>query len=301
VTTFEGSGPVVVGVDDSDAARLAVVWAADEAARRGLPLRLVHALDWPAGADRDLDTTKPWRTWSGIFHSAGQRALDHARTSVESRHPDLELSQALVDGTPARVVRDQAQGAALVVLGSRGLSSMTELMTGGSVAVPVAAHATCPVVVVRSPEHVTADPPTIVVGVDGSPVSERAVGFAFEQASRRGATVLAVQARPFASGFVATAVSRPDEVREGRIRLAETLAGWSENYPDVPVQREVVFGHPVRTLAQASEHALCLVVGSRGFGGFKGMLLGSVSHGLIHHAHCPVVVVPREHDEPDQP
>ncbi|WP_406291993.1 universal stress protein [Embleya sp. NBC_00896] len=128
----------------------------------------MHALDWPVGADHDPDTTKPWRTWSGIFHSAGQTALDRARMSVEGRHPDLELSETLVDGTPAKVVCDQARGAALVVLGSRRLSSIGELMTSGSIAVPVAAHAACPVVIVRNPEHATADPPTIVVGVDGS-------------------------------------------------------------------------------------------------------------------------------------
>ncbi|WP_331767981.1 universal stress protein [Embleya sp. NBC_00896] len=297
MTTFEGSAPVVVGVENTDAARLAVLWAADEAVRRGLPLRLVNALDWPVGVDSDPNVTGPLQTWGGVFRDAGRRALDAAGALVVSRHPGLGISESLVDGEPAEVMREQARDAAMVVLGSRRLSSVRELMTTGGIAVPVVAHARCPVVIVREPEHATGDPLTIVVGVDGSRVSERAVAYAFDEASLRGAAVLAVQVRPFSASPVVGAVGNVEELEEGRARLAETLAGWNEKYPDVRVHREVVFGHPVSTLAQVSEHALCVVVGTRGLGGFKGMLLGSVSHGLLHHARCPVVVVPRERDD----
>ncbi|MFI6985966.1 universal stress protein [Embleya sp. NPDC050154] len=295
--TFEESAPVIVGVENTDAARIAVLWAAGEAERRGLRLRLVHALDWPPGAEHDPDMSKPWETWSGIFRRSGQQTLEEARRFALSAHPGLDITELLVDGEPGAVMRKQAASAAMVVLGSRRLSSIKELLTTGSIAVPVVAHATCPVVIVRDPEHVEDDPWTVVVGVDGSRVSERAVAFAFEEASLRGATVLAVQVRPFFASPVVGAVTNAEEVEEGRIRLAETLAGWSEKYPDVPVRREVVLGHPVHTLVQASEHALCVVVGTRGLGGFKGMLLGSVGHGLVHHARCPVVVVPRESDD----
>ncbi|MFF7250208.1 universal stress protein [Embleya sp. NPDC008237] len=288
--TYEGPAPIVVGVEHTDAGRLAVVWAADEAARRGLPLRLVHALDWPAGADRDPEANPHRQTWSGRFRDAGLRALAEAAVLASGRHAELVVDSALVDGEPTTVMRAQAVHAAMIVLGSRKLSSATELLTTGGIAVPVTAHASCPVVVVREPEHATADPRTIVVGVDGSRRSEPAVAYAFDEAARRGAGVVAVQVRQPASGLVAS-LAMPEEIKEGRIRLAETLAGWTEKYPDVPVRREVTVGHPVRTLVKAAEHALCLVVGSRGVGGFRGMLLGSVSQGLIHHARCPLVVV----------
>ncbi|MFF7250147.1 universal stress protein [Embleya sp. NPDC008237] len=289
--TYTGPAPIIVGVEHTDAGRLAVVWAADEAARRGLPLRLVHALDWPAGADRDPEANPHRQTWSGRFRDAGLRALAEAAVLASGRHAELVVDTALIDGEPTAVLRAQAPRAAMIVLGSRRLSSATELLTTGGIAVPVTAHAPCPVVIVREPEHATPDPRTVVVGVDGSPRSASAVAYAFDEAARRDATLVAVQVRQPASGLMMS-LAMPEEIAEGRIRLAETLAGWSEKYPNVRVRREVVVGHPVRTLVKTAEHALCLVVGTRGVGGFRGMLLGSVSQGLIHHARCPLVVVP---------
>ncbi|WP_020556852.1 universal stress protein [Embleya scabrispora] len=292
----EGTPPIVVGVEPTDAGRLAVVWAADEAARRRLPLRLVHTLDWPTGAGRKLGTNANRQTWSERFRNAGTRTLDEARALVAARHPALVTDTALLDGAPISVLPGQARGAAMIVVGSRRLSAATELLATGSIATAVTAHAGCPVVVVREPEHTSADPRTIVVGVDGSRRSEPAVAYAFDEASRRGATIVAVHVRQPSTGLMA-GLHTGEERREGRIRLAETLAGWSEKYPDVPVQREVVVGHPVKVLAGAGEHALEVVVGTRGHGGFMGMLLGSVSQGLIHHARCPLVIVPASGDE----
>jgi nucleotide-binding universal stress UspA family protein len=296
VSAYAGTSPIVVGVERTDAGRLAVVWAADEAARRGLPLRLVHALDWPAGADRDPDANLHRQTWSGRFRDAGVRALEEARELVRVRYPALATDTALVDGEPVPVLRGEAQDAAMVVLGSRRLSATTELLTTGGIAVPVTAHASCPVVVVREPEHTSADPHTIVVGVDGSRRCEPAVAYAFDEAARRGATVVAVHVRQPSSDPMA-GLRMAEEMQEGRIRLAETLAGWAEKYPNVPVRREVTVGHPIQVLTTAAEHALCLVVGPRGRGGFVGMLLGSVGQGLIHRARCPLVIVPAPGDE----
>ncbi|WP_406289431.1 universal stress protein [Embleya sp. NBC_00896] len=296
MTAHEETTPIVVGVEHTDAGRLAVVWAADEAARRGLPLRLVHALDWPVGADRDPEVNPHRQTWSGRFRDAGVRALDDARDLVAARHPRLTTDTVLADGTPVAALREHSRDAAMVVLGSRRLSAATELLTTGGIAVPITAHATCPVVIVREPEHTSSEPPTIVVAVDGARRSEPAVEYAFDEAARRGATIVAVNVRQLSGGLLAGLRMR-EEMQEGRLRLAETLAGWTEKYPTVPVRREVAAGHPVEVLREAAEHALCLVVGTRGRGGFTGLLLGSVSQGLIHHAHCPLVIVPTPHDE----
>ncbi|MFI6986651.1 universal stress protein [Embleya sp. NPDC050154] len=283
--------PIVVGVDHTDAGRLAVVWAADEAARRGLWLRLVHALDWPVGADRDPQTDPHRQTWGARFRDAGLRALDEARDLVATRRPELAAVTVLADGAPVAVLREHTRDAAMIVLGSRRLSAVTELPTIGGVAVPITAHARCPVVVVREPEHTSSEPPTVVVAVDGAQRAEAAVAYAFDEAARRGATVVAVHVRRPPVGLLA-GLRMEEEIPEGRLRLAEALAGWAEKYPAVPVRREVTVGHPVKALRNAAEHALCLVVGAHGRGGFAGLLPGSVGQGLIHHAHCPLVIVP---------
>ncbi|MCF2533595.1 universal stress protein [Yinghuangia soli] len=316
--------PVVVGVERTAAGGLAVSWAADQAYRRGLPLRLVHALDWPAGAPRPGDGTQgdvpqsavaprhresalahatswpsrvhpvsvpvpvsPAHGWGERFREAAQVALDEAQALAADLHPGLETAAELVDGTPVEVLRAAGRGASMVVLGSRRRSAIAEMLTTGSIAVPVAAHADCPVAVVRELGHDRAATPTVVVGVDGSEHSQAALEWAFEEAARRGAVLAAVRVVRPISPYTAVPAAMT-----GRAELAEALAGWKARYPDVTVRTEVAFGHPVRVLADAAAQALCLVVGSRGLGGFKGMLLGSVGNGVLHHAHCPVVVVP---------
>ncbi|MFI5646002.1 universal stress protein [Kitasatospora sp. NPDC051705] len=164
------------------------------------------------------------------------------------------------------------------------------LLSAFSVTVPVSAQAHCPVVVVRAPEHITQDPPYVVVGVDGSESSAAAVDVAFDLAARRGPALRAVWV------WQSQLIARFDE--EGAVRtlwrlLAETTAGRSMSSPDLELTHEVIRGHPVEELAKASEHALAIVVGRRGRGGFAGMRLGSVPHGPLHRAHCPVVTVPR--------
>ncbi|MEU0935361.1 MULTISPECIES: universal stress protein [unclassified Embleya] len=320
-----GRRPVVVGVENSAAGLLAVDWAADEAVRHGLALRLVHASEWPAepagveatyqaarhdgrlntahAFDWSVDTyheagagaTVPRLSWAERRREAHDALLERARTVAVTGRPGLSVSMATVEGRPVDVLRAQAPEAAMLVLGSRRLSALTELFTTGSIAIPVSAHAPCPVAVVRGPEPAAGVPPTVVVGVDGSAGSEPAVGYAFETASLRGAGLRAVLVRPPTPNMVA-AFGSESEVDEALIRLGETLAGWGEKYPDVPVERVTILGHRVRGLADAAQDALCLVVGSRGVGGFRGMLLGSVTHGLIHHAPGPLVIVPRSGD-----
>ncbi len=168
------------------------------------------------------------------------------------------MSARLVGGDPVEVLNRQAERAAVLVLGSRPLPGVRELFNSGSVTLSLTAHAGCPVVVVRDPEHVTQQPAYVVVGVDGSRTSQDAVDYAFEAAVLR----------------------------------CCGAAGRRESYPEVELMHEVVRGHPVAVLTEASRHALFPVVGTRGAGGFTGQLLGSVGQGVLHHARCPVATVP---------
>jgi nucleotide-binding universal stress UspA family protein len=284
--------PVVVGVDGSESALEAVRWAAWEAHRRGVPLRLVSAFGWTAGhhlGDPGLGTD--------YLAALLQQARDEvaaAAAAAAGVTPELAIEQEVVTGFPVPVLNAEAARAQLVVLGDRGLGGFTGLLAG-SVAVALATHASCPVVVVRGPTP-AAPPPLegpVVVGIDGSPTSEAALAFAFEAADLRGVPLLAVHTwTDYQIESTMTAVLEGDAIDADEHRLlAERLAGWGEKYPGVPVQRLVTRYRPARTLVEQSQHAQLVVVGSRGRGGFAGLLLGSVSHALLHHAGCPVAVV----------
>ncbi|EKX68461.1 universal stress protein [Streptomyces ipomoeae] len=289
MTGADGRRPIVVGVDPDPSRRLVLAWAADEADRRALPLRLVHAQGVPTRGYRSGEVRPSWEEWNRALHGLGDQVLKEAVAFVESRRPAVEVSTLLAEGEPAWVLREEARSAALVVVGSWHLSRRREMFTSASVALPLTAHAPCPVVVVPEPEHVTQQPAYVVVGVDGSPHSAAAVDVAFEEAALRGALLRALYVwHPPLLGVL----DEDAAVRECRRVLSETVAGRTARYPGVELHHEVVLGHPVRVLTEASEHALGLVVGTRGHGGFTGMLLGSVSQGVLHHAHCPVITVP---------
>ncbi|MFJ9902219.1 universal stress protein [Streptomyces sp. NPDC101152] len=285
----DGRRPIVVGVDPDPSKRLALAWAADEADRRALPLRLVHVRGVLFGGYRSGEARPAWEQWSQALQSVGERVLNEAVAFVESRRPAVEVSASLADGEPAWVLREEAQSASMIVVGSWHLSTRRELFGSASVALPLTAHAPCPVAVVPEPEHVMQQPAYFVVGVDGSPHSTAAVNVAFEEAALRGAALRAMYVwHPPLLGVLDEGAA----LRECRRVLSETVAGRTATYPEVELHHEVIRGHPVRVLTEASEHALGLVVGTRGHGGFTGMLLGSVSQGVLHHARCPVITVP---------
>jgi nucleotide-binding universal stress UspA family protein len=183
------------------------------------------------------------------------------------------------------------------VLGSHGVGTVAGLLLG-STALQVVAHTPVPVVVVRHLEPMRRQ--EIVVGVDAPPIGEPALAFAFEEAALRGARLRAVHVWSEPGSIdhrgMTPLVYNPEVVTEEHAhRLDDGLATWREKYPDVEVVTEVVHGRPVRILAGLSARADLLVVGTRGRGGFAGLVLGSVSHGLLHHAHCPLAVVPSAH------
>ncbi len=294
MTPTEGRTPIVVGIDPDPGKRMALAWAADAADRRRLPLLLVLAQNVPTPGYRPTGGRPSWEEWNEALHATGNRALKEAVAFVEARHPQVRVSGLLAEGHPAWVLREQAQNAAEVVLGSWHLSALHELFTSAAVTLPLVAHAPCPVVVVPEPEHTAQQPPYFVVGVDGSPHSAAAVDLAFEEAALRRAVLRALYVwNPPPLGVL----DEHAAFQECRRLLSETVAGRAATHPEVELHHEVVQGHPVQVLAKASEHALGLVVGTRGHGGFTGMLLGSVSQGVLHHARCPVITVPQAHDQ----
>ncbi|MFB6690945.1 universal stress protein [Streptomyces virginiae] len=279
-----GGRDIVVGIDPDRDWHLALAWAADAAQRRRLPLRLVLAVP-PRHDTRHADDT-PGPT---ALRHAGSERIEQACTWVRDRHPEVAVTGELLDGFAAPVLGGAAREARMIVLGSRHLSRTAEFPSAGSLVVPVTAQAHCPVVVVGDAEHVSRQPAYVVAGVDGSASATAALALAFDEADLRGAAlrVVCVWQRPL--------IMLDDEkvaLRAQRALLSEATAGLSEKYPDVHVTHEVLTGHPVEELARAAEHALAVVVGRRGRGGYTGMRMGSVVHGLLHRAHCPVITVP---------
>ena len=285
--------PVVVGLEDFLASREALTLAAAEAALRAAPLRIVHALP-PAGP------VIPPATITAVveptLESAARSLIDEAAAQVRQAYPDLEVRTDVSSVGPVLALLHEAESAQLLVVGASrgGLGSLLL----GSTADALIRHASCPVLVARSNPGGERGPAAgeIVVGVDGSEVSLRAVEFAFAEASLRGSAVTAVHAVPVPALAVAEAAPPPlldpDTQTEEALVLAESLAGWQEKYPDVHVTRRLVEGSPGRVLTDYSQGAELLVVGSRGRGGFTKLLLGSTSYTVLHKAACPVAVLP---------
>lgn len=284
----DGAGAVVVGVDGSPSALRAVRWAAAEAASMPAPLNLVHATVWPLISYPAPAVPPHFRS---LMVAETQRWLLQAAEVAAEAAPDVEIRRALLIGDAGVALVEQAAEARVVVVGSRGLGGFTGLLVG-STATVLTHHARCPVVVVRA----EGDPDgPVVVGVDGSPASENALGYAFDAASRADASLVALHTwSDVGVGERWAPRSRLDwdAVQEDQRRLlAERMAGWQEKYPEVTVRRVVARDRPAHRLCAAGRTARLLVVGSRGRGGFSGMLLGSTSRSLVHHAPCPLAVV----------
>ncbi|MEV0429704.1 universal stress protein [Micromonospora sp. NPDC050495] len=292
--TNRSGAPVVVGVDGSPSALHAVRVAAREAAARHRPLRVVHAFLWPM-LGTPLGPVAAALPDPELREEAGklvQEAVDEAR-KVDA---ELVVSGAVVDGGPIPVLLRAGRDAALLVLGHRGLGGFAELLVG-SAAVQLAARADCPVLVVR--DEPRADGP-VVVGVDGSALSREAIGFAFAEAAQRGTDLVAVHAWLYpaspafreAYGDIMPLVYDPQELRAEEERvLAEAMAGWAERYPQVRVRQKLVAANAARALVEESTEAQLTVVGAHGRGSLGGLLLGSISHAVLHHARSPLAIV----------
>ncbi|GAA3112814.1 universal stress protein [Streptosporangium carneum] len=278
---------VVAGADGSPSSQAAVEWAADDAVRRGCALRIVHACE-PWIYDLRLDTPPGFRD-SMAEHC--EEILEAAARLARERAPQLKVEAVLERGKTVDILRREAEDAEQLVLGGRGLGGFTGLLLG-SVSLALAGRVATPVVIVKKARRQSRD--EVVVGFDGSPGSEAAVAYAFEEAALRKARLQAIHTvqAPVLGPYAAAYAPLVDDSLEMEKRLAaEALVPWRERYPQVEVRQTVVIGHPVAVLCEASEAADLVVVGSRGLGALGSAVLGSVSHGVLHHAHCPVAVV----------
>jgi len=278
---------IIVGYDRSPDARAAARWALDEASRTGALIEFFYAYEWPTWAPAASTIPAPAVWPDGETDRAIKGMLNDAVTAAKLSHPTVRTGVSIVNAGAALTLIDRSAEASLIVLGSQGHSAVTGLL--GSVSVAVSAHAHCPVIVVRG-HAAPVDP--VVVGVDDSPGAQLAIGFAFAQADERGVALGVVRAwSPPAGAWE----SRP-EVVEGVIAgehasLEELVSGWWDKYPQVRVTTDVVVEHPAAALVRASSTAQLLVVGSRGRGALRGMVLGSVSQHVLRHSSCTVAVV----------
>jgi len=285
--------PVVVGVDGRTHTRNALDWAIDEAVRRRCGIQLVHGRSVPVQGPH----IEPLMAASD---EVSRQVLHEAERRIHSVSPSTPVTTATGIGSPAMLLVDASKDAGVVVVGARGRGTVSSAFLG-STSVDVAARSHCPVVVVRELPATTAPASGVVVGSDGSPLSSTAIGEAFDEAHARQAPLTVVHA--WLLDFDDTSLPAVDaKVLEDRMvhqsgaLTAQAVADWSAKFPDVEVRLRVLNAHPVEALADLSREAELVVVGSRGRGGFRGLLLGSVSQGVLHHAHCPVMVVRPEPD-----
>jgi len=285
--------PISVGVDGSPESSAAAAWAGREAVRRGLPLRIVHAWQWKPydfALAADRDTQAEW----------AQEAVREAERTIGERHPDLSVAAEVLEGAVVESLVAEAALSELMVLGSRGHGAIVGFLLG-SVGQQVIAESLRPVVLVRSDDRPAAEAGgrEIVVGQHGEPGdSEAALKFAFETASARGAGVRVVRAWSLPPVFAYSPGSLKLLDEAGGLEpyekkaLDEALRPWRERFPDVPVTEHVELGSASQVLLSVAGGAQLMVVGRRASRLALGTRIGSTAHALVHHAPCPVAVVP---------
>lgn len=287
-----GTQTIVVGIDGSANSDAALEWAVAEATARKLRLHLFSAGNQQllAGSsmyiDPLLDASLRREALIAVDKLVAAGAARARRLS-----PLLQVTtQSAVEGAASGLVHLSSR-ADSIVLGRSGHGSAVGTVLG-SVAMQVVGHAHCPVVLVHSSTGAAGVAGEVVVGVDGSSGSELALDYAFEQASWRGLPLRVVHSWAATMLFGITQEIRDDQFNQEQLALSETMVGWSEKYPDVEVRTSLPKdASAVLALTEAARDAELLVVGSRGRGGFRSLLLGSVSQGVVTHATCNVAVV----------
>lgn len=282
---------IVVGVDGSDESRRALHWAVEEAAAWDAELDVVHAWDVPfASVAPPISTT--YQADVDEFERAAELLIDTEVAAATGRAAAVprQVEKIVVRDSAARALLDCAKGADLLVVGSRGRGGFGGLLLG-SVSNQCLHHASCPVVVVRGALDESRRGP-VLVGIDGSECGRQALTWAIADAASNHRPVLALaawswldQPGDFSPDYGAKDVQTMAEAAVAQARREVSGGG------DVDIEVRVVNYHAAPALIEASSGASLLVVGSRGLGGFRGLLLGSVSNKCVHHAHCPVVVV----------
>lgn len=295
MSTLTTANRVVVGTDGSLAAHSAVDWAAHEASERGLPLLIISSVpEHPlprrsslfASLGRDRDYLENVRDKARIKLSSEERR-------VKLTYPDLVVEKSLVEGVASYPLARATKDAALVVVGARGHSAPLRVKALGGTSDAVVTHAHGLVAVI--PEEASQSTGPVVVGVDDAPAAHEAIRVAFAEAARRGVSLVPIFVWHEPALAAETAVMGSIALSEvsGEIELFvdELLAPLVADYPQVAVERRVEVGYPASVLVDASRDASLVVVGSRGRGGFAGLMLGSTSRAVLRDAHCPVIVV----------
>lgn len=282
---------IAVGVDGSQQSHVAVRWAASEAQRSGTPVTLVNVVtptvvSWPAMPLKE--------TIAECEVQNAEDLLSHARQILlgcfgPGTTPEVR-TEVLFGGAVSALV-DASKDAEMVVAGSRGLGAVGRVLLG-SVSAGLIHHAHCPVALVHSRDgRLPAAEAPVVLGIDGSPASEAATALAFDEASRRGAELVAIHVWSDVGLLPVPGMDWREREQRAREVLAERLAGWQERYPDVRVRHVLERDTPAKWLIEHSRMAQLVVVGSHGRGGFAGMLLGSVGSAVAQSVDVPVIVV----------
>jgi nucleotide-binding universal stress UspA family protein len=291
---------IVVGVDGSPASDAAIRWAAREAMMRVVPIKLINVV----APTLVSSAMAPNHTITQGEELQARQILKQARRIVEElageKRPDIHIERQYAGVVPTLV--DASNDAQMVVVGSSRRAFGRGML--GSVVAGLLHHANCPVTVVPDPEsaqHGIRDDAPVLVGIDGSTASEAAAALAFDEASRRGVPLLALQAWSDVGVFPILGMDWRTYRDKGAELLGERLAGWQERYPDVQVRRRLVCDVPDRWLVDESKNAQLVVLGSGGRGGYAGMHLGSVTSAVVRSARVPVIVARhRRHEPADQ-
>ncbi|MEU8677763.1 universal stress protein [Streptomyces sp. NPDC048560] len=289
--------PLVVGVDGSDASLTAVDWSVDEAVRHGLPLRMVHASLW----ERYEGTVPTWTVDRPSGQVFAENVVGVAAERARRRAPGLTVTTAvLAEDASSALLREGHEAVALVV-GSRGRGEFADLLLG-SVGLVVAARSRCPVVVVRGDRQaLEARHERVLLGIGDHDVDSLAVRFAFREAEARNAELDVVRTwrRPTASPvdhpLLTSGDAAPHFEGAASEALDRALDAVARDHPQVALRRSVLEGPAHKVLVERSAAADLLVVGARRRDGIVGMELGRVAHRALHHASCPVAVVPQYH------
>jgi len=262
---------IVVGVDGTAEGEAAIRWATAEAKTRGTELALVHAFVWPL-----FPVPLGSSDMAPGLRVMADKIVAEAQELARKLEPGIPLTAERIDGFPTPVLLRQSGRADLVVIGSRRLGATIGLLVG-SIGLDLASHAHCPVIVVR-PDQPPESGSHVVIGYDGSPTGEAALDFGLDYARRRHLDVRVVS------------VQSPHDERHHLSH--RDMASAVHNREGAAADLIHVTGHPAEQLIRWSADAQLIVVGSRGRGGFTGLLLGSVSQAVLHHADCPVAVIP---------
>ncbi|MFJ3942284.1 universal stress protein [Streptomyces griseoaurantiacus] len=293
---------VTVGLDGSPESLAAARWAADEAGRRGLALRLLHA--WPLlapepGRERAA-ASSPAASHAADRNYWSQRLVHTAEAELRARRPGLSVEVALVARDARDALLDAAAEAEMLVVGSRGLEAVESYFLG-EVSLPVVARAVRPVVLVRAapgggePAPASSGGP-VVVALDPRTPRDEVLDFAFHSAAARSVPLLAVHGRSVPlhahTPWGADHGVAEEMTTDARTRLNAALRPWREKYPQVEVADSIRTTSPAKVVVEAATGAALLVVGRRAHPHSLGPRLGHVVHAALHHARCPVAVVP---------